>query len=1026
MKIGAVPQITEIEIAYRKLKSHIYYESNELFQRNQLAEFETKHSSNIPAKLREIESGIGRWHKDPAYVNSLLAKTKVLILPKKFSPPKIGGELLPKTFLTNVREYSDYPIDAITSLIYIPIELQLVAVLWLMKHGHKLDEMLGDECLGNRLVLNEEKNGVAKGLSLFKPYFTQYQKWRDGAVKEARRRLLDNENAAIVNLDIKNFYHSVRLNFRAVKDDLGIGVEDNLNQVFEEIHKQHTNNLKKLGVIEIDNDSSTSDGLVLPIGLISSPILANWYLKEFDKRILQKLRPSYYSRYVDDILLVIPKPDLAYHGNEISDAIRFKFERYKKEQKAQGEEVSFTESKLNPVESYLLKIFYPIMALVDDQPESLDPDKHRIFKLVGVPNCYIQPSKTLLYFFDADESIAVVDKFKRDLEERSSEFRDFPEGDEIEPSFDESAYHLIYDDSEGKLTTLKDYKENRYGLSVFLAHRIFSALRRIKKVDGEESEKLLKLFRGLNTLKHFRLWEKIFTFFLANEDQKSFVKFYKHTTEQIQKISLSSQCESGKVSSESVADWLSQYLSLAMRMSLALNPNFIKKNSKEWDEIGGWTERKILVFRRSNLIRHHYVTHPLINYLPIYVNGDGNLVAKHLSQDAVVSNGDDPWDEHTKEFSPRRVKFWECCVAAATVKITNAATSLDAGDFQVTYLRKAAKLYDEINSVGDFAGPTSTEEKFYSPSSKLIETHEGQISVNEMFVDAEKEPLTKPRIAFANIKLKDEFFLASLRGKPDLSPQRYNELTDVVNLARTENANLLLLPECSIPHDLISMFADRLQKNQMAMVGGLEHWRVSNFSYNFIITILPFELNGRKDAVVIYRLKNHYSLGEEDRMRREKVLVPKANPYRYDLFNWRGIYFVPYYCVELSDIVHRSIFRSKCDLIIASEWNKDINYFSNIVESLSRDVHAYVAQVNNSKYGDSRLTQPCKTEIKDLLKLKGGLNTTILIGEIDLNALRDFQRLAPRPSAPGDVFKPLPPDFENENVLKRINNERVL
>ena len=42
-----------------------------------------------------------------------------------------------------------------------------------------------------------------------------------------------------------------------------------------------------------------------PIGLCSSPVIANWYLREFDTAILKKIRPAYYGRYVDDIFMVV-------------------------------------------------------------------------------------------------------------------------------------------------------------------------------------------------------------------------------------------------------------------------------------------------------------------------------------------------------------------------------------------------------------------------------------------------------------------------------------------------------------------------------------------------------------------------------------------------------------------------------------------------------------------------------------------------------------------------------------------------
>jgi len=86
----------------------------------------------------------------------------------------------------------------------------------------------------------------------------------------------------------------------------------------------------------------------------------------------------------------------------------------------------------------------------------------------------------------------------------------------------------------------------------------------------------------------------------------------------------------------------------------------------------------------------------------------------------------------------------------------------------------------------------------------------------------------------------------------------------------------------------------------------------------------------------------------------------------------------------LANVWHRSLFKSKLDLLVGVEWNKDTNYFSNIVESCSRDLHCYIAQVNTSQFGDSRITQPVESARLDILRLKGGTNDAILIAEIDL------------------------------------------
>ena len=72
----------------------------------------------------------------------------------------------------------------------------------------------------------------------------------------------------------------------------------------------------------------------------------------------------------------------------------------------------------------------------------------------------------------------------------------------------------------------------------------------------------------------------------------------------------------------------------------------------------------------------------------------------------------------------------------------------------------------------------------------------------------------------------------------------------------------------------------------------------------------------------------------------------------YPLFIWNGIWFSVYCCYELADICDRALFKSYSDLMIAVEWNKDTNYYSNIIESLSRDMHCFCVQVNSSGYGD--------------------------------------------------------------------------
>ena len=189
-----------------------------------------------------------------------------------------------------------------------------------------------------------------------------------------------------------------------------------------------------------------------------------------------------------------------------------------------------------------------------------------------------------------------------------------------------------------------------------------------------------------------------------------------------------------------------------------------------------------------------------------------------------------------------------------------------------------------------------------------------------------------------------------------------------------------------------------------------------------MLKCIPIERNGIKDVVTILRLKNHYSPAETKLIQDKGKIVPRANPPTYNKIIWRKNHFSVYNCYELADIKHRSIFRSEVDMLFASEYNNDVNYFSNITYTISRDIHCFFIQVNTSDFGDSRITKPSKTEAKDLMRLKGGKNSVVLYEELDLNDLREFQstRLSGQDTS---KYKNTPPNYIHKSAESRLKEE---
>ena len=143
----------------------------------------------------------------------------------------------------------------------------------------------------------------------------------------------------------------------------------------------------------------------------------------------------------------------------------------------------------------------------------------------------------------------------------------------------------------------------------------------------------------------------------------------------------------------------------------------------------------------------------------------------------------------------------------------------------------------------------------------------------------------------------------------------------------------------------------------------------------------------------------------------------------YELYNWNDFWFSVYCCYELASVNDRAIFQSYIDALIAVEWNKDTNYYSNIVESLSRDIHCFCVQVNTSEYGDSRITKPSKTESKNIIQVKGGQNSTVLVEELDFSALREFQIKGNLNQKNWSDFKQTPPGFDYDVVRYKITGQ---
>lgn len=602
-----------VKVAYKKLKQMVYFEKHPLTLRRRLAEFECE--ENFGERLQVVEKVLkSKTPHETAQFKMWLEDIRFDVIPKGVEGPKKPEEGQ-GSFVSNV---TSAPMHRVTKVNYMfdgPIELHLMSVLWLMIEGPEYDHMLSEHCTGSRLhqfVGNDEDHSAY----LFKKYHDLYAKWRDSGIQKARDLLSDDrQSVCVVGLDVQEYYYRIRLDWEVLRTQIKRPVPSgplqafllerqliggNLFRCIEEICKSYREKLNPM--LTITHPDLPDTATCLPIGLSASPVIANWYLKEFDDAILDNIRPAYYGRYVDDILIVVAMSE----PPEEADPI-----------------VSFMERVL--VRADILK---------------WDLENAR-FEIRSKPGLFLQKKKCILQFFDAEHSTAGLEKFQKQIEENTSNFALLPVDSDENPVA-QVAYDLLYAGSANKFRSVKAVAENRWELAIHLAKQTQLHLMTEGSVDRDLKDELFRFFKGRSAIDYWDMWERVISFLVIAGDLKGAERFSKAMRTESLKINYSSPNETSASTRSKVSRHLRQtlaaHLDLCMELSLA-----VTKTSGD----GG--ESSTQLWRKSNLIRHHLVAIPLLNYTSF----DGNLASPLSALGLVI-------DPQKAVNTPRFVHFDEC------------------------------------------------------------------------------------------------------------------------------------------------------------------------------------------------------------------------------------------------------------------------------------------------------------------------------------------------------------------------------
>ena len=447
--------------AFKKLKSSLFFDKTRPILRLKIMEYEGGTSADdktsFRAKIEELANTLeygtdAEWDE---VVKRVCESVSVAVYPKHVadqpaSADEGDGEW---RFVPNMNVGSP-TVDKIQLFIDMNVEGFLLGTLWVMLVGAGLDEKFGECSYGNRLRKDVGKNGTLTWSPyLFEPYFSQYEKWRDGALDLAERTRNDDKlDVLMLTLDFRAFFYSVDMrddDWSCLLEESGMG-PDNGRSPWKTC--QRLNGLVK-AVIETYSDKLSSSSRehrnVLPIGFPPSQIISNWCLDKFDRAMNDQINPLFYGRYVDDVIIV--------EKVERNSELREKWERG-----LLGAEDVFSHIFLSQPET---------LFSVGDKPgdgEGVDvceltPDEdasgrsrlteggngllvNREYVNAQNSRIEVQSAKVKVFYFDKDAPYALIQQFREEIARNSSAFKLMPN---VKSLSLKDSYSLIYDMQRG-------------------------------------------------------------------------------------------------------------------------------------------------------------------------------------------------------------------------------------------------------------------------------------------------------------------------------------------------------------------------------------------------------------------------------------------------------------------------------------------------------------------------------------------------------------------------------------------------
>ncbi|WP_166919872.1 RNA-directed DNA polymerase [Flavobacterium poyangense] len=871
---------------------------------------------------------------------------------------------------------------------HISIFFQIIGGLWINRIGYKLDNCFPENVYGCRLKKFDDELDLPyykQNHSLYKPYFNDYRKWQNDLFDKIES--FENKDIVVITSDLKKYYHLIEIEYlqKKVETLIEVNIKDLskkdkfLNDlVFLMLKKfNKANNPDYKDFYDSENINFRYFGL--PLTLNVSRVLANIYLIDFDKDILQNVRPIFYGRYVDDMIIAV-------EYNSEKDNLEF-------------------EKVISSLKEFKL-----------DKSGELKNLKGKSFKLS------FNSEKENIFLFNNTKDKVELNNIRKSINKSSSEWKFLPDTSEYDENSDLDLFQSINKQcdevnslrkSEGLIlkrnkfikeilsfeSDIKNYEKTVwqirlnnflnitydfiYDIQNFIdlnkyVPRLFGLI-----IHSSNDELIKKYFAELNLV--FEVLEK-------NTKKDNSNKFKKAKDFIYWKIYENLIC------SNCLHKTNSKYALELLSYEIHYNENF-EYNVKRYFN----TDLHSIPFKNCYFKYEEYVTY----------------ISSNLQEEDFEDLTNTFFNENLKNFISSNIQSTKCSCEEGNCdeychKIFE-STGFYFFTRRITLLELSVAFKNKV--IFDPDNFSRLAKQYYHRFYISTERNGDQYECID-FIEAKNH--NNPRVCNTHFLTKDESFDARIRQLIEPDKNRFDRLKKIVNnLIRNSNdIDYVVFHELALPRHLYVQIAEKLGFVGINLISGLEYKidKSKNEADNQLLYVLNTG-NKTGGSIALYQSKIIGAIHESAEIFNRANLKISPNFEEKLLINHNNFIFSGLICNDLLDINNRAFLRGNIDALFVIAWNPDLETYQHLVKSATLDIHCYVSLCNNKKYGDTRIRAPYKEEWKrDMQKIHGGELDNFMISELPIYELRDYQTNNIPPSKP---FKPFPTGFKISKERER-------